>query len=60
MQLAIAKTNQIEQKSLLLESFEYIKKAKADDDKLTNLALDNAVFIKAARLFHDYFKKSPD
>jgi hypothetical protein len=43
-----------------LESYDYIKKAKADEDKLTNLALDNAVFIKAARLFHDYFNKSPD
>lgn len=27
---------------------------------LSNLALDNAVFIKAARHYHEYFQRSPD
>lgn len=32
MCLAVAKTNVVEQKSLLLEAIEYLKKAKAQED----------------------------
>ena len=34
MQLAVAKTNVVEQKSLILEAIEDLKKAKASEDKL--------------------------
>ena len=34
MLVASSKENVVEQKSLLLESFEYIKKTSEDDDKL--------------------------
>ena len=55
MTLATAKSNTIEQKSLLLEAIEYIKKAKEDEERLGELALDNAVYLRSAKHFHDYF-----
>jgi hypothetical protein len=60
MCLAMAKSNTVEQKSLLLESFDFIMKAKNGEDNLSNLALDNAVYIKAARHYHEYFGRSAD
>lgn len=60
MALAMAKSNNVEQKSLLLESLEFLKKARQGEDTLSNLALDNAVYIRAARHYHEYFKRSPD
>lgn len=60
MALAMAKANNVEQKSLLLESFEFLKKARQGEETLSNLALDNAVYIKAARFYHEYFGRSPD
>lgn len=55
MALAMAKSNNVEQKSLLLESLDFLKKARQQEDTLSNLALDNAVYIKAARRYHEYF-----
>lgn len=60
MTLATAKSNTIEQKSLLIEAVEYIKKAKEDEERLAELALDNAVYLKSSKHFHDYFKRSPN
>jgi hypothetical protein len=60
MSLAMAKANNVEQKSLLLESFDFLKKARQGEDGLSNLALDNAVYIKASRHYHEYFGRSPD
>lgn len=60
MALAVAKSNNVEQKSLLLESLEFLKKARQGEDTLSNLALDNAVYIRAARHYHEYFGRSPD
>jgi len=39
----------------LLESLDFLKKARSQEETLSNLALDNAVFIKAARHYHEYF-----
>ena len=58
--MAMAKSNNVEQKSLLLESLEFLKKARQGEDTLSNLALDNAVYIRAARHYHEYFERSPD
>ena len=60
MSLAVAKSNAVAQKSLLLEALEYIKKAKASEDALSSVTLENAVQVSASRLFHPYFKRSPD
>jgi hypothetical protein len=60
MALSMAKSNNVEQKSLLLEALEFLKKANQTEETLANLALDNAVYIKAARHFHEYFNRSPD
>ena len=54
MSLAVAKSNAVAQKSLLLESLEYLKKAKAAEESMTALALENAVQISASRKFHSY------
>ena len=55
MSLAVAKSNAVSQKSLLLQSLEYIKKAKSSEEALTNVTLENAVQISASRFFHPYF-----
>lgn len=60
MSLAASKSNSVAQKSLLLESLEWIKKAKASEEAMTALAIENAVHISAARKFHSYFDNSPD
>lgn len=60
MSLAVAKGNAVAQKSLLLEALEYLKKAKAAEENMTALALENAVQISAARKFHSYMNRSPD
>lgn len=60
MSLAASKSNSVAQKSLLLESLEYIKKAKGIEETMTQLAVENAVQISAARKFHAYFDYSPD
>ncbi len=39
---------------------EFLKKAKTGEETLGNMALDNAVYIRAARYYHEYFNKSPD
>jgi hypothetical protein len=44
----------------LLESLEYLKKAKQVEDQMADSALENAVQISAARKFYSYFGKSPD
>lgn len=60
MCLAVAKSNIVEQKSLLLEAVEYLKKAKAQEEQMAGLAVENAIFIKAAAYYHEYFHKSAD
>ena len=60
MALAMAKSNNVEQKSLLLESFEFLKRARQGEDTQANLALDNAVYIRAARHYHEYFGRTAD
>ena len=60
MSLAVAKSNAVAQKSLLLEALDYVKKAKQAEEGMTELALENAVQITASRKFHSYFSKSPD
>lgn len=60
MSLAVAKSNAVAQKSLLLESLEYIKKARASEEALEKVTLENAVQVSASRFFHPYFKKSPN
>ena len=55
MSLAVAKSNAVSQKSLLLASLEFIKKAKEAEDTLAAITLENAVQISAARFFHPYF-----
>ena len=60
MCLAVAKTNIVEQKSLLLESIEYLKKAKAQEEQMAALAVENAIYIKAAAHYHEYLHKFAD
>jgi len=60
MALAMAKSNNVEQKSLLLESCEFLKRARASEEAQAGLALDNAVYIRAARHYHEYFGRSAD
>lgn len=60
MALAVAKTNSVEQKSLLLEAFEFVHKARQNEETQSNLALDNAVYLRAARHYHDYFDRTAD
>lgn len=60
MCLAFARSNIVEQKSLLLESLESIKKAKQQEEQLSSLALENSIYIKAATHNFEYFDSSPD
>lgn len=60
MCLAVSKSNIVEQKSLLLESLEYLKAAKGSEETLGNLTLENSVYVKAASHFHEYFGRSPN
>ena len=60
MQLAVAKTNIVEQKSLLMIALEMIQKAKSTEEIMSTMCLENAIYIKASTLFHTYFEKSPD
>jgi hypothetical protein len=43
MSLAASKSNSVSQKSLLLESLEFLKKAKQIEDQMAENALENAV-----------------
>ena len=60
MCLAVAKTNIVEQKSLLLEAIELLKKAKSQEDQLSNLSIENAIYIKAGQHYHEYYHRSAD
>lgn len=60
MSLAKAKSNNVEQKSLLLESLEFLKKARLGEDGQSERALENAVYLRAARHYHEYFERSAD
>lgn len=60
MSLAVAKSNPVSQKSLLLEAYEYIKKARAIEENMSVLLLENSIYVSASRYFHAYFKKSPN
>ena len=55
MSLAVSKSNAVSQKSLLLESLEYIKKARESEESMSGMALESAVQLSASRLFHSYF-----
>jgi hypothetical protein len=52
--------NVVEQKSLLLESFEYIKKSSEDEDKLKRIILENAAAIKIANHLMNFDEKGPN
>jgi len=60
MSLAVAKSNPVSQKSLLLEAYEYIKKARKIEETMSALLLENSIYVSASRYFHSYFKKSPN
>lgn len=57
MLVASSKDNVVEQKSLLLESFEYIKKCSEDEDKLKRIILENAAAVKIANHLMNYEEK---
>lgn len=46
MQVAASKPNKVEQKSLLLESLDFLKKASEDEEKLRKIIIDNSAAIK--------------
>ena len=48
MQFALSKSNVVEQKSLLLESLDYIKKSTEDEDNLKKIILEKAATIEIA------------
>jgi len=54
MQVAISKDNPVEQKSLLSESFEYIRKAVEDEEKLKRIIIDNSASVKIAEHIMNY------
>jgi hypothetical protein len=60
MCLAVAKTNIVEQKSLLLEAIEYLKKAKASEDQMSGLAVENAIYLRAAGHYYEYYNRTAD
>ena len=60
MLVASSKENVVEQKSLLLESFEYIKKTSEDEDKLKRIILENAAAIKIANHLMNFDEKGPN
>ena len=57
MLVALSKDNVIEQKSLLLKSFEYIKKSSEDEDKLKIIILENTAEIKIANHLMNFDEK---
>jgi len=54
MQVAVSKHNKVEQRSLLLESFEFLKKASEDEEKLRKIIIDNSASIKIAEHLMNY------
>ena len=60
MLVASSKDNLVKQKSLLLESFEYIKKSSEDEDKLKRIILENAAAIKIANHLMNFDEKGPN
>ena len=60
MQVALSKSNVVEQKSLLLESLDYIKKSAEDEDKLKKIILENAAAIKIANHLLNLEEKGQD
>jgi hypothetical protein len=58
MCLAVAKSNTVEQKSLLLEAMELLKKARAQEDQLASLSVENAIYIRGGVHYHTYYNKS--
>ena len=66
MQVAVSMDNKVEQKSLLLESFDFVKKAAEDEEKLKKIIIDNSASIKIAEYLMNYeergetvFEKEP-
>jgi hypothetical protein len=58
MQVSISKDNSVEQKSLLMESLEYIKKAVEDEEKLKKIIIiDNSAAVKIAEHLTNYEEK---
>ena len=60
MQVALSKHNVVEQKSLLLESLDYIKKSSEDEDKLKKIILENAAAVKIANHLLNFEEKGQD
>jgi hypothetical protein len=50
----------VEQKSLLLEAMELLKKAKGQEDSMSSLAVENSIYLKAAQHYHQYYQRSAD
>lgn len=57
MQVAVSKENIVEQKSLLLESFDYLKKAVEDEAKLKKIIIDNSPPVKIAEHLMNFEEK---
>ena len=51
MQVAISKPNIVEQKSLLLESFEYLDKPTGDEENLKKIIIENSASVKIVNNF---------
>ena len=54
MQVASSKGNKVEQKSLLLESLDFLKKASEDEEKLKKIVIDNSAAVKIAEHLMNY------
>ena len=57
MLFASSKDNVVKQKSLLLESFEYLMKSSEDKNKLKRIILKNAASIKIANHLMNFDEK---
>ena len=58
--MAMSKQSSVEQKSLLIGAIEFLKKADQSEQLLSDLALDNSVFIKSSHFYHQFTGKTPD
>ena len=59
MQVSVSKDNTVEQKSLLMESFDYIKKCVEDEERLKKIILDNSAAIKIGEHLMNFDERGP-
>jgi hypothetical protein len=57
MHVSVSKDNIVEQKSLLMESLDYLKKAVEDEAKLKKIIIDNSASVKIAEHLMNYEEK---